>query len=190
MVLFTAIIGHSFSEEKVPSAADFLNSIRSEIQSCLPMLHEHLGSRDVQIRWQWAVREGHSQYEDFQNYGVVYLDEADMFWARVSRHLFCLYCCSVIRWWQFLREPLANEGLRCLCRNLARALNSKLVVYVPDSGGPPSGVSDLLYCGAGIEEVVTWLQTNCGPPAKTLGEIFPEGVDVVADNGYFIESVS
>ena len=144
MVLFTAIIGHSFNEEKILASADFLNSIRPEVQQCLPILHEHLVSKDMQVQWRWAVREGHSPHEDFHTNGVVELDETDMFWATVSRRLLCLYCSSIIRWSQFLREPLAKEGLSCLCKSLARVLDSKLIIYVPDSGGPPSGVSDLL----------------------------------------------
>jgi hypothetical protein len=31
---------------------------------------------------------------------------------------------------------------------------------------------------------------NCGPPANTLEEIFPEGAEVVNQNGYFIETAS
>ena len=110
-----------------------------------------------------------------------------LYYARISEHIFCLYCCSIIRWSEFLREPLANEGLRCLCKSLAKAFDSELIIYVPDSGGPPSGVSDLLYSRAEIEEAVIWLQTNCGPPAKTIEAIFPEGADVVSENGYYIE---
>ena len=185
MVLFTAIIGHSFNEEKIFATADFLNSTRPEVQHCLAILHEHLISKHGQVPWQWTIREGHSLHEDFQTNGVIVLDETNMFSTRVSKRLMCLY--STIRWSQFLREPVVNNGLRCLSNILASALDSKVIIYVPDSGGPPSGVSDLLYCEAGIEEAVMWLQTNCGPPAKTFEEIFPETADVVNENGYFIE---
>jgi len=159
------------------------------MQPCLSVLQEYWISKDQPIKWRWAIREGHSPYKDLQNHGVIYLDAEEMFWARVSRHLFYLACCSSIRWWQFLREPVANEGLRCLCRNLAKAFDSDLVIYVPDSGGRPGSVSDLLYSEAGIQDAVTWLQTNCGPPAHTSYDIFPEGADVVNENGYFIEPV-
>jgi hypothetical protein len=201
LVLFTAIIGHSLNQEEIFTAADFLNSIQPEIQPCLSILHEHLTSMDhpthwqwghinQPIQWQWTVREGHSLYEDFQRHGIVYLDATELFWAKVSKHLFEFGCWSIIKWSRFLREPKASEGLRCLCRRLAKAFDSRLIVYVPDSGGPPSGAGGLLYCEAGIEEVVTWLQMNCGPPANTLEEIFPEGAEVVNQNGYFIETAS
>ncbi|MGE3388090.1 MAG: hypothetical protein AB7K41_15275 [Bdellovibrionales bacterium] len=189
MVLFNGIIGHSFNEDEILAIAEFLNSIKPDVQPCLSFLQKYIAPEYAQIDWQWATREGHASYEHFQvNWNVV-VDEGNMFSAKISKRLFCLQCGYLIRWSEFLREPLATEGLRCLCRTLAKILGSESIIYVPDSGGPPSGVSGLLYSDAGIKDAVGWLQTNCGPPAETILSIFPDGAKVIDENGYYLEVV-
>ena len=64
--------------------------------------------------------------------------------------------------------------------------NSRLIIYLPDSGFPPAQASDFLYDGARLVEIVRWLESHVGPPMES-GKLFDEAA--FAESVYLVERI-
>jgi hypothetical protein len=92
-----------------------------------------------------------------------------------------------IRWGAFLVEPSLQEALRDVCYELARVLESPMVVYVPEYWYPEGFAID----GLTIGQIVSVLREQHGAPATSISAIYRSNPDGTwSGKGYYIDTFS
>jgi len=137
-------------------------------------------------RWEWSrdVIYG-SLEEQFRDGRYLTLDGPLAFSLIFGTRLFEVYHWT--RWPGFLTEQDVRELLRRTCFYFGRTLGASKVIYLPDSEFGVSGAHDFLWDGKTMEDVETWLQTNCGPPAAHIPDIYTEHNGIYEADGYYVE---
>jgi hypothetical protein len=182
---FTAVLDHGLTWEELCRLPATLNSCWAAPASLRALVSAHPGAG---TDWHWQISPSFSSAaEELFDEGFVHLAGPSCFSATVFRRAIEVTSCA--RWWSFLFEQDVRTGLLEGVRGLAGTLESSTVIYLPDSAYPPSAASDRLYEGAGVAEVVSWLEANVGPAAPSLDAIRGAGEDHWDESGYVIERV-
>jgi hypothetical protein len=160
---FTAIVDFRVSEVELSTLPDHLNGAWRLPDILAPWVAEHVCAGST--RWAWK-REmpAISVADEIRAERRVWLDGPDGFHGRVFQH--ALELGHLARWWSFLYEPGMRVGLELACRNIAATVGAEHIVYIPDSGRPPSLATELLYEGGTVSEMLRWLRSEVGAPVS------------------------
>ncbi|MBA2734634.1 MAG: hypothetical protein H0U54_17370 [Acidobacteria bacterium] len=181
---FTAAVNHNLDGEHIYSLPELLNSDWHRVQHFLPIIEGYPVPGSSPDKWQWREDEAGSIRETIRNHGTIMI-EGHEFHGFVSKRVFQI--CHGVRWWPFLMERTVRNKLRGVCRHIGSALGSNQIIYLPDAFYKPEGALGLVYEGKGIEEMIDWLNTNCGPPAQTIESIYQEDDQGGSGDGYYID---
>lgn len=127
-----------------------------------------------------------------------YIDEQDNYIEIGGRGGFTFYfserCCMVnhhIRWLTFILDDVGmntQTNLRKIMNEVAKCLGVNLAIYIPDSAYSSSRVQDLFYDGKELNDILTWLEYNCGDPVNHISEMYNESLKRIVSTGYYIDS--
>lgn len=125
--------------------------------------------------------------------GAMWIDGPAGLSLGAGQHLYDLG--FFVLWTNFLADADARTLVEQVSAALARLLGSPEVLYVPDSAYRASGVSDLEYTDASVDDAKRWLRQHCGPPAERPTQIISPAVEKgyqydVDTNGYLIARLS
>ena len=180
---FTAVLDHGLTWEELYRLPATLNSGWTTPSSLGAFLSAY---PTAGTDWHWRISPTFSSAaEELFDEGYVRLEGPSGFGAWVFKGV--IEVTSVARWWSFLFEQDVRAGLLVGVRSLASILRSSTIVYLPDSAYPPSAASDRLHEGAGVAEVVSWLQANVGAAALSPDAIRGADEDHWDESGYIIE---
>jgi len=158
---FTALIDHKLTGAELVGLPDRVNAswrLPTELEAWVA---KYL--RGGPIRWEWKHGASPSRVNaELIERGFVGLDGPDGFHGRVLPHAIELV--HLARWWSFLYEPDVRAGLELACRGVASVVETEHILYLPDNLAPASAGSDVLYAGGTVQDVLSWLQSNVGPP--------------------------
>jgi hypothetical protein len=186
MVNFSALFGHQLPIGLILQGNELLNKHWEQAQTFLPVLEGLPIPSSTFELWKWSNRWEPTPVKELTKYKTITFDGPDSFNLKFKENTVELW--HMVRWYQFLTDDSISTKLRGVCEFLASVLKTELVIYLPESAYKPSTVYDLVYEGATIEQVIEWLQTNCGNPAKRLIDIYPNDTDPERGNGYFIDT--
>lgn len=160
---FTAVVDHRLSEVELSALPDHLNGSWQLPASLAAWVAKYVCAGST--RWEWKRQmPSRSLAEELRAERRIWLDGPDGFHGRVFQHAFELG--HLARWWSFLHEPEVRAGLEGVSRNIASTLGAEHIVYIPDSGRPPSLATELLREGGRVSDVLRWLHSDVGAPVS------------------------
>lgn len=182
---FTAVIDHSLSWEKMVRLKQILDR-ECSLEKLPPPIP--LPNPEPKKGWKWYFDPTFNGVEEelFEK-GFIFMTSASGFFVTLYRK--GLDISHSARWYSFLQEKNIQLALRSAVQHIGRVVGGETAIYLPDSYYKPSGASDLLFDDNDISDVVLWLEENCGPPAKTIEDIYSETEEFWNGDGYFIEKI-
>jgi hypothetical protein len=181
---FTAILDHQLNWQELYALPERLNkywNLPNQLQS---WVSEHVRSESTHWEWELNVKYSNAAEELFE-VGYLYLDGPHGFWARVFKQ--AIEITHLARWWSFLDEDDVQNGLRTAIKMIAKIARSEHILYLPDSSFPPSLASDILYEGGNINDMLTWLKSEVGPPFSDPQVFIKKGTNDWDERGWFME---
>jgi hypothetical protein len=158
---FTAIIDHKLTAAELAGLPERLNACWELPAALQAWVAKWV--RGGRIRWEWKRAASPSLVNaELIEEGSVWLDGPDGFSGRVWPHAIELV--HLARWWSFLYEPDVRAGLELACREVAAVVQAQHILYLPDNLAPPSAGADVLYAGGTVQDALSWLKSNVGPP--------------------------
>jgi hypothetical protein len=181
---FTAVVNHNLDEEHIYTLPALLNSTWHEVQHLLPILEGYPVPDITHTKWQWREFDNISLQDSLHNHGTIRL-ESHEFSGFVSNRV--LQICHGVRWWSFLTDTGVRDKLRGVCHHIASMLGTHQIIYLPDGFYKPEGALGLIYESKGVEEMIDWLYTNCGPPAQSIESINQENEQGWNGDDYYVD---
>jgi hypothetical protein len=179
---FTAVLDHRLGWEELHPLPAALNG---RWAAPAELVDFRTGQAAPATEWRWRLSPGFSDVaEELFAEGYVDLRGPCYFGASVFKR--ALEVTNLARWHQFILDPHMQRGLLAGVRSTAAVLRATTIIYLPDSAFAPSAASDLLYDGAGIVDVVTWLERHVGP-AMPIAEERCEVEEEWWEHAYFLE---
>lgn len=203
---FVAMAEHTFDSVTIRDAQEILNSHAASLRKEFEVL-DVMGKGTSQPSWRWREEQGVFDAEALWREGRS-LDLAGPATCSIGFHR-RLFTIDAARWSTFLADMAVQAAILRICESTVSALGGSKVIYLPDSHYCPSCALDLLDEDASLEDVVSFLKSECGPPAKELADIsrefsdaemeefkrscpeyeVPDGFRFVESDGYFVAPV-
>lgn len=183
---FTALIDHTLSWDQMVTLDRIIDKEWRDENSPLRLPFDRIKSDG---RWCWSIDSTfNSVDEEFFERGYVNFDSPAGYLGTLFKK--GVEIAHVSRWWSFLYEDSVQFALINAVHHFAQIVGSHNVIYLPDSAYECSAASELLYEGKELSDVLLWLRQRCGPPAKTIRDIYCETEDAWEGDGYYVEAVA